>query len=85
MVDLGEPTAEPAPEPVFAEAAPVAIEPEPELIPVDTGPRVFSHKGQTIVRSGSDYHVLGQTFADLDAARAHIDHFIDERARQRTT
>lgn len=83
--DFGEPEAEPAPEPVFAEAEPIAVEPEPEPIPVDTGPRVFSHKGQTIVRSGADYHVLGQTFADLDAARARIDHFIDERARQRTT
>ncbi len=84
-VDLGEPEAEPAPAPVFAEAVPIAVEPEPEPVPVHTGPRVFSHKGQTIVRSGPDYHVLGQTFTDLDTARARVDHFIDERARQRTT
>lgn len=84
-VDLSAPPAEPVPVPNFVEAEPIAVEPEPEPIPVDSGPRVFSHKGQTIVRSGSDFYVLGQTFADLDAARARVDHFIDERARQRTT
>lgn len=87
-VDLDEPPAEPAPAPVALAAEPVAAEPiaaVPEPVPVDTGSRVFSHKGQTIVRNGGDYHVLGRTFADLDAARACVDHVIDERARQRTT
>lgn len=72
-------------DPVETEPLPVIAEPEPEPLPVDTGPRVFSHRGQTIVRNGTDYHVLGQTFADLGAARARVDHLIEERARQRSS